>query len=61
MPRVVINERSGSIVISGDVEIGAVAVTHKNIVIETARPPAKRFVGLDPIRWPIRNIRRIRS
>ena len=28
--RVVINERAGSIVISGDVEIGAVAVTHKN-------------------------------
>ncbi|MCC6123432.1 MAG: flagellar basal body P-ring protein FlgI [Pirellulales bacterium] len=49
VPRVVINERSGSIVISGDVEIGAVAVTHKNIVIETAEAPyAKRFVGLDP-------------
>ncbi len=49
VPRVVINERSGSIVISGDVEIGAVAVTHKNIVIETTEAPsAKRFVGLDP-------------
>jgi flagellar P-ring protein precursor FlgI len=49
VPRVVINERSGSIVISGDVEIGAVAVTHKNIVIETAVAPiAKHFVGLDP-------------
>ena len=47
-PRVVINERSGSIVISGDVEIGAVAVTHKSIVIETSETPsAKRFVGLD--------------
>jgi len=34
--RVVINERTGSIVISGDVEIGAVVVTHKNIVVETA-------------------------
>jgi flagellar P-ring protein precursor FlgI len=33
--RVVINERSGSIVISGDVEIGAVVITHKNIVVET--------------------------
>jgi flagellar P-ring protein precursor FlgI len=47
VPRVVINERSGSIVISGDVEIGAVAVTHKNIVIETGGPPAKRFTGLE--------------
>jgi flagellar P-ring protein precursor FlgI len=47
-PRVVINERSGSIVISGDVEIGAVAVTHKNIVIETIEAgPNKRFVGFD--------------
>ena len=33
--RVVINERSGSIVISGDVEIGPVVVTHKNVVVET--------------------------
>lgn len=33
--RVVINERAGSIVISGDVEIGAVVVTHKAIVVET--------------------------
>jgi flagellar P-ring protein precursor FlgI len=49
VPRVVINERSGSIVISGDVEIGAVAVTHKNIVIETVEAgPNKRFVGFDP-------------
>ena len=34
VPRVVINERTGTIVISGDVEIGSVAVTHKNLVIE---------------------------
>ena len=34
--RVVVNERAGSVIISGDVEIGSVAVTHKNIVIETA-------------------------
>ena len=34
--RVVINERTGSVVISGDVEIGSVAITHKNLVIETA-------------------------
>jgi flagellar P-ring protein precursor FlgI len=48
VPRVVINERSGSIVISGDVEIGAAAVTHKNIVIETAPTTQRRFVGVDP-------------
>ena len=48
-PRVVINERAGSIVISGDVEIGAVVVTHKNVVVETGAPPAAgRFVRLDP-------------
>jgi len=48
--RVVINERAGSIVFSADVEIGAVAVTHKNMVIETgaAATAANRFVPIDP-------------
>lgn len=47
--RVVINERSGSIVISGDVEIGAVIVTHRNIVIETGGGViGSRFVEIDP-------------
>jgi len=47
-PRVVINERAGSIVIGGDVEIGAVVVTHKNIVVETGgAEAASRFVGVD--------------
>jgi len=46
--RVVINERTGSIVISGDVEIGPVVVTHKNIVIETGAPAVRGFVALDP-------------
>ncbi|MGC3967094.1 MAG: flagellar basal body P-ring protein FlgI [Pirellulales bacterium] len=47
--RVVINERAGSIVIGSDVEIGAVVVSHKNIVIETENPlPADRFVPIDP-------------
>jgi len=32
--RVVINPRAGSIVISGDVEIGDVVVSHKNVVVE---------------------------
>jgi flagellar P-ring protein precursor FlgI len=47
--RVVINERAGSIVISGDVEIGSVAVTHKNLVIETGSSSVKPFIGLDSV------------
>ena len=47
--RVVINERAGSIVIGGDVEIGAVVVTHKNVVVETGGTLAgEPFVGVDP-------------
>jgi flagellar P-ring protein precursor FlgI len=47
--RVVINERAGSIVISGDVEIGAAVVTHKNVVVETGgTASAARFVTVDP-------------
>ena len=50
VPRVVINERAKTIVISGDVEIGSVAVTHKDMMIETGGPPAAgTFVGVDPI------------
>ena len=42
----VINERTGSIVISGDVQIGDVVVSHKNIVVDaTAQVPP--FVDLD--------------
>ena len=37
--RVVINQRTGSIVISGDVTIGDVVVSHKNVVIEAGQPP----------------------
>ncbi len=48
-PRVVINERAGSIVISGDVEIGPAVVTHKNVVVETGNvTTAARFVAIDP-------------
>jgi flagellar P-ring protein FlgI len=47
-PRVVINERAGSIVISGDVEIGAAVVSHKNIVVETGNVTnARPFVPLN--------------
>ena len=48
-PRVVINERAGSIVISGDTEIGPVVVTHKNIVVDTGGGlSASHFVAVDP-------------
>jgi len=50
--QVTINERAGSIVITADVEIGAVVVTHKNFVIEVAgagaAAPGTAFVPLDP-------------
>jgi flagellar P-ring protein precursor FlgI len=38
--RVVINTRAGTIVISGEVEIGDVIVSHKNVVVEAAAGPA---------------------
>jgi len=48
VPRVVINERAGSIVISGDVEIGAAVVSHKNIVVETGNAGnARPFVPVN--------------
>jgi flagellar P-ring protein FlgI len=51
--RVVINERAGSIVIDGNVEIGSVVVSHKNIVIETGgNPTPNRFVEIDPGKTP---------
>ncbi|MDX1961654.1 MAG: flagellar basal body P-ring protein FlgI [Pirellulales bacterium] len=52
--RVIINERVGTIAISGDVEIGAVAVTHKNMVIETPGVPsvANRIVGVETAAKP---------
>ncbi len=40
--RVVINERTGSIVIHGDVEIGDVVISHRNIVVE-ANEETPRF------------------
>jgi flagellar P-ring protein precursor FlgI len=35
VPRVVIHERTGAIVIGGDVVIGPAVITHKNVVVET--------------------------
>ncbi len=45
--RVVINERTGSIVISGDVQIGDVVVSHRNIVVDAAKQVTP-FTALDP-------------
>jgi flagellar P-ring protein precursor FlgI len=46
--RVTINERTGTIVISGDVEIGSVVVTHKNVTVQTDQPTqAGAFYPLD--------------
>ena len=51
--RVVINEKAGSIVIGGDVEIGSVVVTHKNVVVETGTSiPDSRFVPIDTNKVP---------
>jgi len=46
--RVVISERTGSIVIGGDVAIGPVVVSHKNLVIEAGAAAANSFVPIDP-------------
>ena len=58
--RVVINKKAGIVVISGDVEIGSVIITHKNIQIDTgataernlaidgAGNRSKRFLPIDP-------------
>jgi flagellar P-ring protein precursor FlgI len=43
--RVVINPRAGTIVISGEVEIGDVVVSHKNVVVEAAT--AETFAPID--------------
>jgi flagellar P-ring protein FlgI len=43
--RVVINPRAGTIVISGEVEIGDVIVSHKNVVVEAAA--ADTFTAID--------------
>lgn len=47
VPRVVIHERTGAIVIGGDVEIGPAVVTHRNVVVETGGSAAgEPFVPL---------------
>ncbi len=50
--RVVINPRAGTIVISGEVEIGDVVVTHKNVVVEAASAPAFAPIDIDQSNTP---------
>lgn len=38
--RVIVNERTGSIVVSGDVEISPTVIAHENLVVTTVTPPA---------------------
>jgi flagellar P-ring protein FlgI len=45
--RVVINSRAGTIVISGDVEIGDVIVSHKNVVVDATTAPSFSAIDVD--------------
>jgi flagellar P-ring protein FlgI len=45
--RVVVNQRTGSIVISGDVSIGDVVVSHRNVVIEAGEPQLFESIDTD--------------
>jgi flagellar P-ring protein FlgI len=45
--RVVINEGTGSIVIDGNVQIGDVVISHRNIVVEATDPTPGRFAAID--------------
>ncbi len=46
--RVYIDQQSGLVVVGGEVEIGPVAITHKDILIEVGGAPGERFVSVDP-------------
>ena len=50
--RVVINPRAGTIVISGEVEIGDVIVTHKNVMIEAAATQSFAPIDMDQSNTP---------
>lgn len=50
--RVVVNPRAGSIVIGGDVEIGDVIVSHKNIVVEAVVTESFRAIDVDQSNEP---------
>lgn len=46
--KVIINERKKAIIVGADVEVGAVAVMHKNRVIQVGADPVGQFVEVDP-------------
>ena len=50
--KVIINERKRAIIVGADVEIGPVAVMHKNRLIQTAGDPINEFVAIDPAAEP---------
>jgi flagellar P-ring protein precursor FlgI len=50
--RVTINQQAGTIVISGDVEIGDVIVSHKNVTVETVPIPAFAAIDADESNKP---------
>lgn len=50
--KVIINERKKAIVVGADVEIGAVAVMHKNRVIQVGAENVGAFVEVDPSATP---------
>ena len=45
---VVINERSGVVVVGSNVDIGSLAITHKNLVIQAGVNSPETFVTFDP-------------
>lgn len=56
--KVVINERAETIVIGAEVQIGAVVLSHKNLVIEPpAGTSAAKFVELDTTNTPVAHLR----
>ncbi len=46
--RVYIDQQSGLVVVGGEVEIGPVAISHKDILVEVGNGPGERFVSVDP-------------
>ncbi len=56
--KVVINERTETIVIGAEVQIGAVVLSHKNLVIEPQPgTPAAKFVELDTTNTPVARLK----
>lgn len=55
--KVVINERAETIVIGAEVQIGAVVLSHKNLVIEPPNADAARFVEVDTTNVPVARLK----